>query len=181
MKRCCAWLLLSLCCASAATAEVVDRAPNGFTVRNTVVVPASAPRSWDALVNGIGLWWPADHTWFGDARKLSIEPVAGGCFCERDGAQQAQHLTVSHVEPHKLLRMLGGLGPLQGMGIHGVLDFRLETLDPQRTQITMLHRVGGYSPDNLGELATVVDQVQALQLNGLALHLQGPHKEPQHP
>ncbi len=181
MKYSGAGLLLSLCCAGIANAEVADRAPNGFTVSNTVVVDATPSRSWDALINEIGLWWPADHTWFGDAGTLSIDPVAGGCFCERNGQQQAQHLTVSHVDPGKLLRMLGGLGPLQGMGLHGVLDFQLEALDKQRTQITMQHRVGGYSPDDLGEFATVVDQVQALQLNSLAKHLTAPAKEPQSP
>lgn len=29
---------------------------------------------------------------------------------------------MSFVEPYKLLRMTGGLGPLQGMGIQGGLD-----------------------------------------------------------
>ncbi len=167
------WPLLCLGFVAASPAAVLDQSAGGFTVRNTAVVPSSSARAWDALVNEIGQWWPADHTWFGDSGNLSINPVAGGCFCERDGARQAQHLIVSHVEPGKLLRMLGGLGPLQGMGVHGVLDFTLEALPNEQTRITLRHRVGGYTPDDLGAFAATVDRVQALQLQGLASHLHG--------
>ena len=154
-----------------AEGAVVDATASGFTIENTVDVPVDAMTTWKALVDDVGEWWPRDHTWWGEASELTIEPRAGGCFCERNGAQQAQHLQVTFVDPGKLLRLTGGLGPLQGMGLHGVLEFRLAPGANGGTTITLFYRAGGYTPEDLARFAPVVDQVQALQLGGLAAHL----------
>ncbi len=154
-----------------AAAAVKDSSPTGFTVENSEVVPVDADTAWKALVGDVDRWWPKDHTWWGKASKLSIDARAGGCFCEIAGSQQAQHLVVSFVDPGKTLRMLGGLGPLQGMGIGGALEFRLAAAEGGGTRITLYYRAGGYSPDDLGKFAPVVDQVQGLQLRGLADYL----------
>ena len=163
--------LASLAALAPAPAAVIDATANGFTIENTVDVPADAMTAWKALVDDVGAWWPRDHTWWGEASELTIEPRAGGCFCERNGAQQAQHLQVTFVDPGKLLRLAGGLGPLQGMGLHGVLEFRLAPGANGGTTITLFYRAGGYTPEDLARFAPVVDQVQALQLGGLAAHL----------
>src|SRR5690606_27748588 len=119
-----------------------DSSANGFTLENSAVVAATPDRAWDALVNHVGRWWPADHTWWGDSANLTIEPRAGGCFCERAGGRQAQHLEVVFVDPGRTLRMTGGLGPLQGMGLHGALEFRLAATDEGGTRITLWYRAG---------------------------------------
>jgi hypothetical protein len=160
--------MLALMAAGNAGAAVKDSSASGFTVENVEVVVVDADTAWKALVHDIDRWWPKDHSWWGQASKLSIDARAGGCFCEIAGTQQAQHMTVSFVDPGKTLRMLGGLGPLQGMGLHGALEFRLEPGEGGGTRITMYYRVGGYSPDDLGKFAPVVDKVQAQQLRGLA-------------
>lgn len=181
----CAVILLALC-ASAGFAEVESSSPGGFVVVNVEEVPVDPGTAWRALIQDVDRWWPKDHTWWGEASTLSIEAVAGGCFCERDGARQARHMEVVFVDPPKLLRMAGGLGPLQGMGLHGALDWRLEPLEegeegeegaPGGTRITLRYQVGGYAPSDLSELAPVVDRVQGLQLGGLAGHLRGPEGE----
>jgi hypothetical protein len=163
--------LLVLCVALPAEALVKDSAPSGFTVENTVVVPVDAGTAWKALVNDVDRWWPADHTWWGDASKLSIVPRVGGCFCEIDGDRQAWHMSVAFVDPEKTLRLTGGLGPLQGMGLNGALEFRLAANPEGGTRITLWYRAGGYTPDDLSKFAPVVDKVQALQLGGLADYL----------
>jgi uncharacterized protein YndB with AHSA1/START domain len=163
--------LASLAALFPAPAAVVDATASGFTIENTVDVPADPMAAWRALVDDVGAWWPRDHTWWGAASELTIEPYAGGCFCERNGARQAQHLQVAFVDPGRLLRLTGGLGPLQGMGLHGVLEFRLAPGANGGTTITLFYRAGGYAPDDLAALAPAVDRVQALQLGGLAAHL----------
>jgi hypothetical protein len=163
--------LASLAALFPAPAAVVDATAGGFTIENAVDVPADPMTAWKALVDDVGEWWPRDHTWWGAASELTIEPHAGGCFCERNGAQQAQHLQVAFIDPGKLLRLTGGLGPLQGMGLHGVLEFRLAPGANGGTTITLFYRAGGYTPDDLAAFAPAVDQVQALQLGGLAAHL----------
>lgn len=168
---------VALCLAAGggpAKAEVVDAAPTGFTVDNSGVVPVDAGTAWAALVREVDAWWPKDHSWWGAEGRLSIEPRAGGCFCEIAGDRQAQHLRVVFVDPGRSLRMSGGLGPLQGMGLDGILEFRLEPVDTgdgAATRITLHYRVGGYSPDDIGLFAPVVDRVQAAQLGGLLAHL----------
>lgn len=172
MRRICgvaALVLASLC--DTAPAAVKDATAGGFTVENSEVVPVDANAAWKALVQDIDRWWPKDHSWWGAESKLSIDARAGGCFCEIAGARQAQHMTVAFVDPGRTLRMIGGLGPLQGMGLGGALEFRLAPADGGGTRITLWYRAGGYSPDDVGKLAPVVDKVQAQQLGGLAAWL----------
>ena len=154
--------------AHTAGAAVKDATAGGFTVENSEVVPAGADAVWNALVHEVDRWWPKDHSWWGAESKLSIDARAGGCFCELAGARQAQHMAVVFVDPGKTLRMTGGLGPLQGMGLGGALEFRLAPADGGGTRITMFYRAGGYTPDDLSKFAPVVDKVQAQQLHGLA-------------
>jgi uncharacterized protein YndB with AHSA1/START domain len=154
-------------------AAVVDAGPGGFTLENSVQVPVPPAAAWTALVERIGQWWPADHTWTGRAENLRLEPRAGGCFCERGENQDVEHLRVVFVQPPALLRLTGGLGPLQGLGLHGVLEWRLAQAEGG-TRITLWYRAGGYTPEGLAPWAPVVDAVQAQQLGGLARHLGTP-------
>jgi uncharacterized protein YndB with AHSA1/START domain len=159
-----------------ASAEVKDSAPNGFTIENSQVVPVDAATAWKALVDDVGRWWPKDHTWWGDASKLSIQARAGGCFCEIDGEQQAWHMTVTFVDPGSTLRMTGGLGPLQGMGLDGALEWRFAKA-AEGTKITLWYRAGGYTPDDISKFVPVVDKVQGQQLGGLADYLRAEAKD----
>ncbi|RPH23705.1 MAG: hypothetical protein CBB67_000215 [Alteromonadaceae bacterium TMED7] len=79
-------------------------------------------------------------------------------------------MQVVFVDPLKLLRMTGGLGPLQGMGVFGSLDWVFESVS-NGTQITLTYRVQGFTPDGFSKLAPVVAEVQGLQLQGLANYL----------
>ena len=170
MKRC-----LLFCAALAAApsyAAVVDSSPAGFTVENSVIVPAGANVSWNALVHHVDEWWPKEHSWFGKQGKFSIEPRAGGCFCEKAGNRQALHMTVSFVDPGHSLRMLGGLGPLQKLGLTGTMDWIFEPVGGGgSTKITLRYVAGGYTTTDLVKFAKVVDEVQGLQLGGLAGYL----------
>ncbi|QWP74850.1 SRPBCC domain-containing protein [Lysobacter sp. K5869] len=168
--------LIAICLAAvaaSAAAAVKDSAANGFTVENERTVAVDADTAWKALTQDVDRWWPKDHTWWGRDSTLSIDARAGGCFCERsgDGRRQAQHMTVSFVEPGKTLRLLGGLGPLQGMGLNGAMEFRLSPGQGGGTRIVLFYRAGGYTPDDLSKFAPVVDKVQGLQLGGLADYL----------
>lgn len=164
---------ITVALAQIAQAEVKDSSPSGFTIENSRVVPVDSTAAFKALVEDVDRWWPKDHSWWGNDSKLSIEPRAGGCFCEVAGTQQALHMLVTFVDPGRTLRLLGGLGPLQGMGLHGALEFRFTPIEGEGTNILMSYRAGGYTPDDLSKFAPVVDRVQALQLGGLADFLGG--------
>lgn len=149
--------------ASPSLAKVVDSAENGFTVQHSVTVDASPAKAYQALVN-VAAWWHPDHTWSGDSNKLSLEPKAGGCFCERlNGQGSVQHLEVVYADPGKLLRLRGGLGPLQSMGVTGSMSFDFSE-NAGSTMVTLTYQVGGYYPQGLNTLADVVNEVLSMQL-----------------
>ena len=151
--------------------EVLLVAETGFIIENSIQVSANRESTWRAFTQQIGQWWPADHTWWGDSSGLTIDAVAGGCFCEKNGDRSAEHMRIAFVDPFNLMRMTGGLGPLQGMGMYGALDWVFET-NAQGTRVTMTYRVNGISADGFEGLAPIVDRVQALQIGGLKNHLQ---------
>jgi len=153
-----------------AWAEVKDASAQGFTLENRETVPVSAMAAWNALVNDVDVWWPRDHTWW-KGSTLSIDARAGGCFCEKDGGRETQHQQIVFVDPGRLLRMVGGLGPAQGLGLSGVIEFRLAAADGGGTTITMFSRTGGYTPDDLRSLAPLADRVNKQMLGALAAYL----------
>ena len=100
--------------------DVIEQAANGFTSRNSASMSAPIDEVFDALANELPAWWDVAHTYTGDARNLSLNATAGGCFCEQlPGGGSVQHLEVVYVEPDRILRFRGGLGPLQALGVKG--------------------------------------------------------------
>src|SRR5262249_39552439 len=111
--------------AAAASAEVVDVGDNGFAVRDSATVAADAARASAAPLDGRE-WWAPPHTYSGDAANLSLDPRPQGCWCEKVGGKPAVvHLTVLFAQPGKLLRLSGGLGPLQAMAVTGTMTWTL--------------------------------------------------------
>jgi uncharacterized protein YndB with AHSA1/START domain len=143
-------------------AEVVDAQANGFEVRQAVHIAAPPERVYDALAH-IGAWWDSAHTYSGDASHLSLEPKAGGCFCEvlADGGSAA-HMRVVLAQPGKVLRLDGALGPMQQMGATGHLTWALTAKDGG-TELTQTYDVGGYAKGGLADLAAPVDHVMGEQ------------------
>lgn len=159
-------LVISLSWLTAAQADVVHSSESGFEIKMSVSVPATPEQAYSQFLK-IDEWWSADHTWFGKSENLSIEPESGGCFCERADDQSVLHMTVSFVAPNREIRLLGGLGQLQQMGLHGVLTFKFIPVSDNETKIVQIYRVTGYDPNGLKALAPIVDKVQTLQLNRL--------------
>lgn len=109
-------------------AEVLLIAKTGFITENKTQVSTDREAMWNAFVQ-VGQWWPGDHSWWGDAKGLTIDPVAGGCFCEKSGNKSAEHMRITHVDAPSLMRMTGGLGPLQGLGMYVAVDWVFEAND----------------------------------------------------
>ena len=71
----------ALALAGGARAEVVEATPAGLQVKAVAEIAAPADKVWAAL-SQVGSWWNSKHSWSGDARNLTLELKAGGCFCE---------------------------------------------------------------------------------------------------
>jgi uncharacterized protein YndB with AHSA1/START domain len=156
--------ILAAAVAGPAHAEVIETSETGFLVRNAELINAPPLKVYSALIERIGSWWDPDHTFSGDSRNLSIEPKAGGCFCERlpdNGG--VRHLTVVMLSPGKELRMTGALGPLQEDGLAGSMTWRLSEAAGS-TRVELTYSVGGYRPGGLRGIASPVDSVLRGQL-----------------
>jgi uncharacterized protein YndB with AHSA1/START domain len=157
---------LLLLTALALHAEVVDKSAAGFLVRSSAIVAAKPAAVYAALTEP-GKWWEAAHTWSGDAKNLTLNAKAGGCFCERlPSGGEVQHMTVLYADPGKLLRLSGALGPMQEAAVTGTLTFDLKPT-PEGTQITLSYSAGGYFQGGIAALAAPVDQVLSAQLAAL--------------
>ena len=154
--------LVPLC----AGAEVKFAAADGFLIEHRFTIAAPAAKVWESLQHP-ERWWPADHTWSGKRENLSLVADAGGCFCERWEGGIVEHGRVVAVFPEKMLRLDAALGPLQEMGVTGVITFALEEKDGATTLVAT-HRVSGDAAHKLDQLAPIVDQVNALQFGGIA-------------
>lgn len=154
-------LAFVLLVAQPAPAEVASAGPGGFLIRAEATIVASPQRVWRALTR-IESWWSPAHTYSGDAHRLHLDPRAGGCWCERwGGGQSVEHARVVLVMEHegvRTLRLVGGFGPLQEMGAHGVLTFTIAP-DPAGAKLTMTYRVSGGPGLGFDQLAPLVDGV----------------------
>lgn len=156
-------LALGLAAPSAALAQV---GPNGFTTTARVSVRGTPSAVYDAFVN-VGRWWNPDHSYSGDAANLTLEPRAGGCFCEtlKNGGS-VEHMRVVNVMPGELLRLQGALGPLQPLGVVGNMTV---TFRPEggSASVTLVYAVGGFNPGGFRELSLAVSAVLTEQLQRL--------------
>lgn len=165
--------------AQPAAAEVVAQSEAGFVTRTAVTVKADPAAAWLALV-APNQWWNGEHTYSGDPANLYIDPQATGCFCEKlpptkdapPGARPGsiEHMHVIYAAPARVLRMSGGLGPLQSEAVEGTLTITLKPVDGG-TRILWEYVVGGYMRQKIPELAPLVDKVLLEQLARLAARL----------
>lgn len=139
-----------------ARASVIDLAPNGFEVSESVAISAPPEQIYAAIASP-SHWWSSRHTYSGDAANLSLEPKAGGCWCETvpDGST-VLHMTVLYAAPGKELRLSGALGPFQSLAVAGVLDW---TIAKTATGADVIadYRIGGYAKGGFSELAPAAD------------------------
>jgi uncharacterized protein YndB with AHSA1/START domain len=151
--------------------EVADSSAAGFTVKITTVIEAAPAEVYRRFLE-IGDWWNPQHTWSGDARNLSIEPKAGGCFCEKlPNGGGVRHMEVVHVAPAKTLVLAGGIGPLQSIAATANMSIQLA---PQgaATSLVLVYAVAGYLPAGMNTWAQPVDSVLAEQMTRLKSYVE---------
>ncbi|MFD1106868.1 SRPBCC family protein [Sphingobium olei] len=156
--------------AAPAPAAVTGSSQWGFSTESSVEI-AAGPDAVYALLAQPGRWWEGSHTYSGDAANMTIALHAGGCFCEAIPAKAGPAGTVEHARvvqamPGQRLRLSGALGPLQGEGAVGTLDFAV-TPSAGGAKVVMTYVVGGYIRGGPAAIAPLVDQVLATQLAGL--------------
>jgi uncharacterized protein YndB with AHSA1/START domain len=171
MRRYLCLLPLAMAATSPAFAEVASSTPYGFETLATVDIAAS-PEEVYAALGKIGQWWDPEHTYSGDAAKLSIVLRPGGCFCERlDGGGGIEHMRVVYARPNDTVRLRGALGPVQAEGADGALTWSLKPADGG-VSVTQRYVVGGYIRSGSEKLAPAVDRVLSTQLARLKRYVE---------
>ena len=161
---------------SMAQAEVVTQSSAGFVIKLSADTTATQSDAWKALITP-SKWWSGEHTYTGDASNLWLDAQATGCFCEKlpkptdAPAEQrmgsVEHMHVVYADPQRgVLRMVGGLGPLQGEALHGTLTITLKPIEGG-TRIEWDYVVGGYMRMDPEQIAPLVDKVLGEQLTRL--------------
>ena len=168
VARCITSALLLL--AAPASAAVVKSSAGQFTLGYTATVKATPDAAWAVLVNLPG-WWSAAHSYSGKAASLSIDPRAGGCWCERwtgpkGEANSIEHARIVMAMPGKVLRAVGGFGPLQQAPVYAVLSVEMKPAEGG-TQLRMTYAAAGDVAGGMAELAPAIDGVLGQQFDNL--------------
>jgi len=143
-----------------AAGEVVSASPGAFLLQAEAEVAATPEATWQALLQ-LPRWWSSAHTYSGDARRMRLDPRAGGCWCERWDGHSVEHGRVILAMQHdgvRTLRLNAALGPLQELGVTGILTF---TIRPHAAgaSIAVTYRVSGEPGLALDGIAPLVDMV----------------------
>ena len=156
--------LLLLLLAASAHAELTSVSPTGFTSTFRRDVQATPAQAFDAI-GKLPQWWNARHTYSGESKNLRMALKAGDCFCEDWGdGSSIEHARVLLVMKNQLVRMEGGLGPLQELGVNGVLTMSTGAADG-KTFVRMVYRVSGAPEAGFEKLAPIVDRVMGEQFS----------------
>jgi hypothetical protein len=164
--------LAAFACSVPAAAEVTSRSESGFAIAGRLTAAVTPEQAWAALIEP-SLWWDPEHSWSGQGANLSIEPRAGGCFCEAlPEVGSVEHMRVIYAAPGKQLRMSGALAPLQGEGLAATLSVTIEQ-QPEGATLVWTYKVGGHTELPLERIAPAVDAVLSAQFRRLSNHLDG--------
>jgi hypothetical protein len=143
-----------------AFAEVTSVSEIGFALSYEQSVSAAPEEIYNAMTQ-IGEWWHPDHSWEGKPENLYMDMRIGGCFCEKlSNGGGVEHLRLVYFAPGKEIRLTGGLGPLQGMGMGGAMVWAI-TPGEEENSVSWKYTVHGHSTEEyLSKLAPIVDSVQ---------------------
>jgi len=154
---------LPLLAAGPASAEVLSASPTGFEVQEVVNLVVPQPSAYAAF-GQVGQWWNKEHTYSGEASRMSLQLRPGGCFCEPlEGGGGVEHMRVTYLKPGEQIVLTGSLGPLLYQATAGVMDVRFERI-AGGTRVTLNYRAAGFAKGDGDKMAPLVDQVLAEQM-----------------
>ena len=149
--------------------DVKKSAADGFSIVISMETTADAASAYQALVRDFSKWWDAAHSYSGKSENLSLDLERRCMFEQLANGGFVRHMEITYAEPGKALRMTGGLGPLQDMGVHGALQFTFVP-DEDSTNVVLTYNVSGSSINSLDKIAPAVHRVLKDQLSRLVKH-----------
>lgn len=148
--------------AGSCQADVADKQANGFSLDEKYQIKAAPEKVYAAMIDP-SRWWNSAHTFSGDAKNMTFDARAGGCWCETlPNGGGVVHMTVVNIVPGKLVRMRGALGPFQSTAMEGAMNVTFTPKDGG-TALEVSYNLGGYVNGGFDALATTADGVIKLQ------------------
>jgi hypothetical protein len=80
-------------------------------------------------------------------------------------------MRIVYIQPNKVVRMAGALGPLQGSGLAGSLTWKLVEASGVTT-LQLSYSVGGYMQGGFEKMAPAVDEVLNEQIQRLKVFVE---------
>ena len=149
--------------AAPASAEVLSASEHGLEVQQSVNLVIPQPAAFSAL-GQVGQWWSKDHTYSGDAARMSLQLRAGGCWCESlDNGGGIEHMRVTYVQPGERIVLTGSLGPLLYEATTAVMDIKVERI-AGGSRVTMNYKAAGFAKGGAAAMAPLIDQVLGAQM-----------------
>ncbi|WP_332657876.1 hypothetical protein [Brevundimonas sp.] len=143
-------------CATPASAEVVARTADSFTLRYAEAADIE-PDEIPGALRGLSRWWEPAHTYTGSAANLSLDLTPGGCWCEKfpDGTDFDHARTVS-AGPDRFV-FEAPFGPLRGKTTSARLTVSWQATNDVWTPIWTMAVEG----PGIGAMADTVDSVMS--------------------
>jgi hypothetical protein len=171
------FLLAVLICCGPAAAEVKSVNASGFALEFNDQTHAPPMEVYTAMTE-IGRWWDPDHSWEGQAENLYMDLRLGGCFCEKlSNGGGVEHLRLVYFAPGREIRLTGGLGPLQAMGMGGAMVWTIEEA-AAGSKVSWTYTAHGHGTEEaMQRLAPIVDSVQKQAFERLLRYIETGHPE----
>ena len=161
--------------AAPTSAAVVSAGEHGFEIQHSVNLVVPQAHAFAAF-GQVGQWWGKDHTYSGDAARMTMQLRPGGCFCEMlEGGGGIEHMRVTYLQPGERVVMTGSLGPLLYEATAGVMDVKVERI-AGGSRVTMNYRAAGFAKGGAAAMAPLVDQVLGEQMKRFRVFAAGAPK-----
>lgn len=152
-------------------AEVLQSASDGFHIKIEKEVDVESKAAYRLFVDEFNRWYDPSHSYSQNAENLSIDLERQAMLETLPEGGFVRHMEVSFHQPGKSLRLLGGLGPLQTMGVSGCMEIKFVERDG-KTVVVMEYVVTGASFQDLDRMSAPVDGVLEAQLRRFVKHCQ---------
>jgi uncharacterized protein YndB with AHSA1/START domain len=171
------FFVVSFWFAGTAQAQVAAVGENGFQIRAAREIEKPAGEVFATFEKEIGQWWSSSHSWSGDASNVRFDLKQGALIEKLPDGGFCRHLEIVYYEPGRAMRLSGGLGPLQGLGLHGVMSLTVSEAG-EKSRVELSYNVSGFLPGGFEQLAPAVDGVLNEQLDRFTRYCQTGTPEP---
>jgi len=116
-----------------------------------IEIDAPVSTTWNAMIQDIGQWWRRDFLICENSTGMTLEPHVGGLLLERagdDGCGYAWGSIISF-QPESHLGYVAQIVPPFGGPAQSVVQIALETLENDRTKLTLTDSIIGHVTDDL--------------------------------